>query len=151
MAKKTKAAETAPETEQEKRAPILGIDVKGELRDVALYLVQDPDGVPDRMARPGDAAAFLRAQLGELVAIEAETGLTYLDLGGVRRYFVDILFRMLRPRELARAMGFREDYRWPATQREAVKLIGNAVAPPVARALIAAVLPRGRERERVAV
>ena len=96
-------------------------------------------------------AAFLRAQLGELVAIEAETGLTYLDLGGVRRYFVDILFRMLRPRELARAMGFREDYRWPATQREAVKLIGNAVAPPVARALIAAVLPRGRERERVAV
>ena len=58
MAKKTKAAETAPETEQEKRAPILGIDVKGELRDVALYLVQDPDGVPDRMARPGDAAAI---------------------------------------------------------------------------------------------
>ncbi len=39
-------------------------------------------------------------------------------------------------------MGFPETYIWPATQREAVRLIGNAVSPVQAAALVRANLPR---------
>jgi DNA (cytosine-5)-methyltransferase 1 len=49
--------------------------------------------------------------------------------------FIDILFRMLEPHELAAAMGFPPDYRWPETKTDATKLVGNAVATGVARAL----------------
>ena len=48
---------------------------------------------------------------------------------------IDILFRMLTPRELARAMGFPDSYLWPETKTDATKLVGNAVAIGVARAL----------------
>lgn len=63
---------------------------------------------------------------------------------------VDILFRMLRPRELAAAMGFPAEYIWPKSQRDAVKLIGNAVSPPMGAALIGAMFPRGQKRRRAA-
>ena len=50
--------------------------------------------------------------------------------------------RMLQPAELAVAMGFPRKYRFPesATRRDCVKLIGNAVCPPVMRAVIEALL-----------
>ena len=76
-----------------------------------------------------------------------------VHLNGEPFVIVDILFRMLRPRELAAAMGFPSGYVWPKSQRDAVKLIGNAVAPPMARALLGAVFPAmggGPEREEVA-
>lgn len=42
--------------------------------------------------------------------------------------------RMLRVRELARAMGFPDSYQWPASSKEEqIKGLGNAVAPPMAR------------------
>jgi len=41
----------------------------------------------------------------------------------------------------ARAMGFPEDFCWPKTQRDTVRLIGNAVSVRTARALIGSVLP----------
>jgi len=45
--------------------------------------------------------------------------------------------RMLQPLELAAAMGFPPDYKWPqSTRREKVKLVGNAVCPPVMKAVI---------------
>jgi DNA (cytosine-5)-methyltransferase 1 len=45
--------------------------------------------------------------------------------------------RMLQPPELAAATGFPKDYRWPAiTRREHIKLIGNAVSPPVMKAVV---------------
>lgn len=62
---------------------------------------------------------------------------------------VDILFRMLRPRELAAAMSFRPDMIWPRSQRDTVQLIGNAVAPCQARELVSATFP-GYEVRRVA-
>lgn len=46
--------------------------------------------------------------------------------------------RMFQPPELALAMGFPENYRFPdeATRRDCIKLIGNAVCPPVMRAIV---------------
>jgi DNA (cytosine-5)-methyltransferase 1 len=58
---------------------------------------------------------------------------------------VDIGMRMLTPRELARAQGFPESYVLEAiyngktlTNAEQIRMIGNSVCPPVARALIEA-------------
>jgi DNA (cytosine-5)-methyltransferase 1 len=50
--------------------------------------------------------------------------------------------RMLQPPELAAAMGFPKDYRWPrsVTRREHIKLIGNAVAPPMMKAVVEALI-----------
>lgn len=51
------------------------------------------------------------------------------------------LMRMLQPQELALAMGFPKTYRWPdCTRREHIKLIGNAVAPPVMREIVRALV-----------
>ena len=47
------------------------------------------------------------------------------------------MMRMLQPPELAAAMGFPDNYTWPdVTRREHIKLIGNAVAPPVMKAIV---------------
>jgi DNA (cytosine-5)-methyltransferase 1 len=48
---------------------------------------------------------------------------------------VDIGFRMLDPDELSRAQGFPDDYHYHGTRAEQVRQIGNAVCPPVAKAL----------------
>ena len=51
------------------------------------------------------------------------------------------VMRMLQPPELAKAMGFPDDYCWPdATRRERVRLVGNAVAPPVMKAVVESLL-----------
>lgn len=45
--------------------------------------------------------------------------------------------RMLQPPELAAAMGFPTDYNWPhVTRRENIRLIGNAVSPPVMKSIV---------------
>lgn len=49
--------------------------------------------------------------------------------------------RMLQPPELAAAMGFPATYAWStANRRERIKLIGNAVAPPVMKAVVQAII-----------
>lgn len=54
------------------------------------------------------------------------------------------VMRMLQPPELAAAMGFPPDYRWPdVTRRERIKLVGNAVAPPVMQAVVEALISKG--------
>jgi DNA (cytosine-5)-methyltransferase 1 len=51
------------------------------------------------------------------------------------------VMRMLQPPELAAAMGFPLDYHWPdVTRRERIKLVGNAVAPPVMKAVVEALI-----------
>lgn len=50
----------------------------------------------------------------------------------------DVLFRMLRPSEIGRAMAFGDAYTVLGTQREKVRQYGNAVTPPVAEVLIRA-------------
>lgn len=59
---------------------------------------------------------------------------------GETTYGLDIKFRMLQPKELARAMGFREDYEFTGNRGEVVKMVGNAWEIHLARALCAAAL-----------
>ena len=58
----------------------------------------------------------------------------------VERYFLDIRFRMLQPRELARAQGFPESYVFTGNKAQQVKMIGNAVPPNSAMNLVLACL-----------
>jgi len=95
-----------------------------------------------------------KAPLGTVTTVEGHAVVCCV-LDGEPYVIVDILFRMLRPRELAAAMGFRESYVWPRSQRDATRLIGNAVSPTIAGPLVMAMLPGGRrgsgaEREAVA-
>lgn len=49
--------------------------------------------------------------------------------------------RMLQPTELAAAMGFPPSHSWPnASRRERIKLIGNAVCPPIMRDILLALI-----------
>lgn len=60
-----------------------------------------------------------------------------------RPAIVDIRFRMLEPRELARAMGFSDDetaYEFTGTKTDVLRQIGNAVPVDVARALVDTIL-----------
>jgi DNA (cytosine-5)-methyltransferase 1 len=65
--------------------------------------------------------------------------LTPGDIEAAAAQVDDCLFRMLEPHEVAAGMAFPADYIWGGTRRERVKLCGNAVTPPAARDLIAAV------------
>ncbi|MEV0357376.1 DNA cytosine methyltransferase [Nocardia sp. NPDC050697] len=51
----------------------------------------------------------------------------------------DCEFRMLEPREIARAMAFTPEYVILGNRREQVRQAGNAVTPPAARDLVSAV------------
>jgi DNA (cytosine-5)-methyltransferase 1 len=66
--------------------------------------------------------------------------LTPGDIKAAEAHVDDCLFRMLEPHEVARGMAFPADYIWSGTRRERVKLAGNAVTPPAARDLMAAVV-----------
>lgn len=63
----------------------------------------------------------------------------------------DVLFRMLKPAEIGRAMAFGDGYIVLGTQREKVRQYGNAVTPPVAEvlfsALVEAIAPDASIRE----
>ena len=48
---------------------------------------------------------------------------------------LDITFRMLQPRELARAQGFHDDYWFAGNKTEQIKQIGNAVPVNLAAAI----------------
>jgi len=104
------------------------------------------------LERARKVAQFLRQHLGDEIQICPETGVAFCVVYGQRRFFADILFRMFRVPELARAMGFPPEYQWPRSQRDATKMIGNAVEVHQAEALIGAVFPRRRlSRKAVAV
>ncbi len=55
-------------------------------------------------------------------------------------YLLDIFFRMLNWRELARAMGFPDKYEFCGNKEEIVKQIGNAIAVRTGRALCKTIL-----------
>ena len=52
----------------------------------------------------------------------------------------DCFFRMLEPHEVAAGMAFPRDYIWQGTKRDRIRMAGNAVTPPAARDLVAAVV-----------
>jgi hypothetical protein len=67
-----------------------------------------------------------RFALVEPMLVKAEDGTVYS---------LDILFRMLHPRELAGAMSFPKDYQFQGNREQVVKQIGNAVPVWLAYAL----------------
>ncbi|CAK0760190.1 hypothetical protein CCP1ISM_9970001 [Azospirillaceae bacterium] len=73
-----------------------------------------------------DHSLRLAADQGRLVLIDG------------RPQVLDILFRMLQPHELARAMGFPGDYAFTGTKEQQIRQIGNAVPVNTARALVRA-------------
>jgi DNA (cytosine-5)-methyltransferase 1 len=66
--------------------------------------------------------------------------LTPGDLAAAEAQVDDVLFRMLEPREVIAAMAFPATYLMFGNRREQVRMAGNAVTPPAARDLIAAVV-----------
>ncbi len=77
----------------------------------------------------------------------ARAEITAADLDAARAVLPDVLFRMFQPHEVAAGMAFPSDYLWqppdrarPVSNRDLVKAAGNAVTPPAARDLIAAVV-----------
>lgn len=56
------------------------------------------------------------------------------------RHGLDVLFRMLQPHELSRAMGFREDYEFTGNRRDVIRQVGNAWACGTGKALCLAAL-----------
>jgi DNA (cytosine-5)-methyltransferase 1 len=63
-----------------------------------------------------------------------------VEVKGATYVIVDIGMRMLKPRELARAQGFQDEYILTGTQSNQVAKIGNSVVPHCAEALIRAQL-----------
>jgi len=108
--------------------------------------VDDPLPIVTTAAR--GELAFITAAFGARVHDIAEPAPTICAQGRIqlvdpvadrRRY--DIRFRMLEPRELARAMGFKDEeteYEFVGTKTEIVKQIGNAVCVNIAAALVTA-------------
>ena len=62
------------------------------------------------------------------------------------------MLRMLQPPEIQRAMGFGNEYRLPyGSRRDRIRLLGNAVCPPVMTAVVTSVLQdRGASARRAA-
>jgi len=75
----------------------------------------------------------------------AKARLGLVTVAGVDYQIVDIGMRMLSPRELFRAQGFPDSYvidrlpdGTPISKTDQIRLCGNSVCPPLARAIIAA-------------
>lgn len=106
----------------------------GTLTTVDRYaLIQRMNGGGAEMTTP--ASEYLRT----LTTAGHQALLTPGDITAAEAQVDDCLFRMLEPTEVAAGMAFPADYIWGGTRRERVKLCGNAVTPPAARDLIAAV------------
>lgn len=111
----------------------------GTLTTVDRYaLIQRHNGIvggdPSRHMTP--ASEYLRS----LTTTGHQSIITPGDMKAAEAQVDDCLFRMLEPHEVAAGMAFPADYLWSGTRRERVKLCGNAVTPPAARDLIAAVV-----------
>jgi DNA (cytosine-5)-methyltransferase 1 len=72
-------------------------------------------------------------------------GLVTVEVNGQPLVIVDVAMRMLHPRELYRAQGFRDGYiidrtatGEALTKTEQVRMVGNSVCPPVAEAIVRA-------------
>lgn len=80
--------------------------------------------------------------------------LVVVSIDGVQYVIIDLGMRMLIPRELARAQGFPDSYvldpmfeyvnakgkkiQKPLTKTAQIRMIGNSVCPPLAKAIIEA-------------
>lgn len=86
-----------------------------------------------------EAARTLTASTVPRLLSTGRRAVTSDDIEHAAELVDDCLFRMLEPHEVAAGMAFPADYQWEGTRRERVRMAGNAVTPPAARDLIAAV------------
>jgi DNA (cytosine-5)-methyltransferase 1 len=86
----------------------------------------------------GDGAE-MTTPVTEVARTITTAGHQSLLAGGPTVDINDVLFRMLEPREIARAMDFPGGYRILGNRREQVRQSGNAVTPPAARDLVGVV------------
>jgi DNA (cytosine-5)-methyltransferase 1 len=107
---------------------------RGELAVVSACLVQY-NGTSD--------AKSVDAPVPTVTAKERFALLVVFESG--EKALLDIRFRMLKPRELARAQGFPDDYAFTGKTEDVVKQIGNAVPVNLAKALCLAVLDKGSD------
>lgn len=150
-------------------------------RIVETTMIEEGALPPDMIARAVRTAAFLvkyystdgkneKSQIQpvdrplDVVTDKARFAVVTVTIDARTYVIVDIGLRMLKPRELARAQGFPDDYvldpivskcvrgKWVEkrlTIAEQISGIGNSVSPPVARALVAENQPHS-EDERLA-
>ena len=86
---------------------------------------------------------FIQTYCGDDLSDDERMGI--VTIKGLRYQIVDISLRMLKPRELYNAQGFRSDYiidrtvdHKPITGTAQVRMVGNSVCPPAAEAIIRA-------------
>ena len=86
---------------------------------------------------------FIQTYCGDDLGEDERIGI--VTIKGLRYQIVDISLRMLKPRELYNAQGFRPDYiidrtidHKPITGTAQVRMVGNSVCPPAAEAIIRA-------------
>lgn len=84
-------------------------------------------GRGSEMSTPVTEAIRTVTTAGHQSLIDAETPTVDIN---------DVLFRMLEPSEIKRAMDFPAEYTILGTRREQVRMSGNAVTPPAARDLV---------------
>lgn len=144
---------------------------------VETVMVEEGDLPPPLLERATMVAAFLVKYYGEggqsqradvpldVITTKARFAVVTVTIDTKTYVIVDIGLRMLKPRELARAQGFPENYildpvvrkflrgKWVErrlTIAEQISAIGNSVCPPVARALVLANQPGARQPMRIA-
>ena len=141
-------------------------------RLVQTTMIPEGNLPPDIMDRATQTAAFLMVYYGTdqapemtlpmpVIRTRGHVAVVTVTIDAVTYVVVDIGMRMLKPRELARAMGLPDDYildpvvtktfrngrqkTRPLTISEQISKIGNMVCPHVAKALVRSNLPECQE------
>jgi DNA (cytosine-5)-methyltransferase 1 len=114
--------------------------------------LQDPaHTITGQGLHAGVVAAFLQEYYGNGNPLSADApiptivtkdrvALVTIEIEGSTYVIVDIGMRMLKPRELARAQGFQDEYKLTGNQSNQVAKIGNSVVPQCAEAIVRAQL-----------
>lgn len=126
------------------RRPLVSIrDVEADADEARWRpVVQLPHGARLRIARAagrlGDAFAvnYTTDDIGQSLDAPSTTITTKHQRAWVRRAGGQLWRRMWTGREYARAMGFPDTYRLTGRVSDDCKLVGNAVCPPVMRAIV---------------
>lgn len=147
------------------RKPMSTVTTTGSQQRVVQTVLVDPATMePETLRKANLCAAFLVKYFGTAIGQPVDDpfatvttlprfAVVTVEIDSQTYVLVDITLRMLTPRELARAQGFPESYildpvtpqlirgkivHKPLTIAAQIKMIGNSVCPPVARALVAA-------------
>lgn len=124
----------------------------GPWRSTPLYRAGRADATIEKAERAIDALGrgtpFLVVYYGsdggggwQTVDVPLRT-VTTIDRFGLVTWLGDVpMLRMLQPPEIQRAMGFGSEYQLPyGSRRDRVRLLGNAVCPPVMTAVVSSIL-----------